>query len=72
MRHIRASSKRTQIFNNIQAELLREAGVQDVEEEEEDEWPGEVTASDGEPTRVLRLVTWVETRWNSEYYLIER
>ena len=69
--HIRASAKRTEIFNNIQEELLREAGAQDVEVEEADEWPGEVSTFE-EPTRVLRLVTWVDTRWNSEYYLIER
>ena len=73
MAHIRSSAKRTQIFKNIQVELLREWKTQEVEEEGSEDFLGAPGQSEaGHPTQVLQLVTTVETRWNTEYYMIER
>lgn len=72
MAHIRASAKRTQIFYNIQEDLLRERGTE-VEQEGSDDFEGEPPSNaEGLPTKVLQLVTPVDTRWNSEFYMIER
>ena len=73
MAHIRSSAKCTQIFKNIQAELLREWKTEEEEEEGSEDAEGVPGQSDaGHPTQVLQLVTTVETRWNTEYYMIER
>ena len=72
MAHICASAKRTQIFNNIQEDLLWEWGGE-VEQEGSDDFNGEPPSNkEGLPMKVLQLVTPVDTRWNSEFYMIER
>ena len=72
MAHIRVSAKRTQIFNNIQEDLLREQGAE-VEQDGSDDFEGEPPSNvEGLPTKVLQLVTPVDTRWNSEFYMIEK
>ena len=72
MAHIRASAKRTQIFYNIQEDLLWERGAK-VEQEGCDDFEGEPPSNaKGLLTKVLQLVTPMDTRWNSEFYMIER
>ena len=48
MAHIRASAKRTQIFNNIQEDLLWERGAE-VEQEGSDDLRGRTTLEHGRP-----------------------
>ena len=70
--HIRASAKRTQIFNNIQEDLLWEWGAE-VDHEGSDDFEGEAPSNKkGLPTKVLQLVTPMDTGWNPEFYMIER
>ena len=61
MTHIRASAKRTQIFYNIQEDLLRERGAE-VEQEGSDDFEGEPPLNaEGLPMKVLQLVIPVDT-----------
>ena len=76
--HMHSSTKAWAELRQLQREWLAEDGTEATDEDDASPWDLECDGSDGgssdrcKPKVVLSLKGWVETRWNSLYYLVRR